>query len=155
MKLQILYEAAAVAQTVITWCLRIICWFPYVMFPICSFLVLSRRSPSQQTDIKANRTADQKPDVVITSILSQHLNTTTSCVLKFTLEDQASFFLHIKPYDKGISDHVRCSTAFLWQTMKSRELVLLADVTASWKWLKTKEALKISIASTIRGKRIV
>ncbi len=42
-------------------------------------------------------------------------------------------FLHIQPYDKDIYDHIRCSTALLWQLLPSWELELVADITPSWK----------------------
>ncbi len=45
-------------------------------------------------------------------------------------------FLHIKSYNKDIYDHIWCSTALLWQTVPSQKLELIADATASWKWLK-------------------
>ncbi len=42
-------------------------------------------------------------------------------------------FLHIKPYNKDIYNHLRCFTALLWQQAQSWELELFADVTTSWK----------------------
>ncbi len=42
-------------------------------------------------------------------------------------------FLHIKPHNKDIYDHIRCSTALLWWALQSWELELVADVTASLK----------------------
>ncbi len=41
--------------------------------------------------------------------------------------------LHIKPYKKDIYDHIRCSTALLWQLVQFWEQKLVADITASWK----------------------
>ncbi len=42
-------------------------------------------------------------------------------------------FLHIKPYNKDIYNHIWCFTALLWQLVQSWELELFADVTTSWK----------------------
>ncbi len=74
------------------------------------------------------------------STLSSHweCNTETTANLSFVLKEKFRF-LHIKPYNKDISDHIRCSTAFLWQMAQSWELELLADITTGWKWLKTME----------------
>ncbi len=41
--------------------------------------------------------------------------------------------LHIKQYNKNISDHMRYSAALLWWTLQSGDLDLIADVTASLK----------------------
>ncbi len=55
------------------------------------------------------------------------------CWIQWKLPRGEVHFLHIKPYNKGIYDHIRCSTALLWQTMQSWELEFVADVTTSWK----------------------
>ncbi len=43
------------------------------------------------------------------------------------------FFLHVKPYNKDIYDHIQCSTALLRRTVQSWELELIADIAAGWK----------------------
>ncbi len=49
----------------------------------------------------------------------------------FPLMLQEKFvFLHIKPYNKNIYNHIQNSTAFIWRTAQSQELELVADVTA-------------------------
>ncbi len=55
-----------------------------------------------------------------------------SCDLFYILKDKF-VFLHFKPYNKDIYDHIWCSTALWWRTVQSWELELIADVTASWK----------------------
>ncbi len=42
-------------------------------------------------------------------------------------------FVHIKPYNQDIYDHMRCSAALFWQVAQSWELEAVADVTANWK----------------------
>ncbi len=42
-------------------------------------------------------------------------------------------FLHIKPCNKDIYNHIKCSASLSWQTLQSGELALIADVMASWK----------------------
>ncbi len=60
--------------------------------------------------------------------------------------------LHIKPYSKNISDHIRYSAALLWWTLQSWELELVADVTSDWKQQRFRG---ISSASTICQKMVI
>ncbi len=54
------------------------------------------------------------------------------CFATLNLKNKFAF-LHIKPYNKDIYNHILCSTALLWQMVQHWELELIADVTASWK----------------------
>ncbi len=61
-------------------------------------------------------------------------------------------FLHIKPHNKDISDHIQYSAALLWWMVQSWELELLADVTAWWKQQRWGSILS---ASTLCRKKVV
>ncbi len=65
--------------------------------------------------------------------MKQVLNCTVECALKKILNWGKGLFFHIRPYNKDIYDHIRCSPALLWQPAWSWGLRLIADITASWK----------------------
>ncbi len=59
-------------------------------------------------------------------------------VMCLTVKERFVFF-HIKPCERNVYDHKRCSEALLWGTVNSLEMELVADINARWKQLKKRK----------------